>query len=68
MSTVEHYLFLFVGSEVRTSVEKQRTRKYGVAFVRQFDMSLLTAERHQIEWKEAVAVRVHPVFKCLSVL
>ena len=31
-------------------------------------MPLLTAERHQIEWKEAVAARGHTIFKCLSVL
>jgi len=31
-------------------------------------MPLLTAKRHQIEWKEAVAARVRPVFKRLFVL
>jgi len=31
-------------------------------------MPLLTAKRHQIEWKEAVEARVRPVFKCLFVL
>ena len=36
--------------------------------MRQSDMPLLTAERHRIEWKEAVAARVHPVFKRLYVL
>ena len=36
--------------------------------MRQSDMPLLTAERHRMEWKEAVAARVHPVFKRLYVL
>ncbi|WP_418811662.1 hypothetical protein [Paraprevotella xylaniphila] len=68
LSATGRFPFLFARREGRTSVEKQKTRKYGVVLVRQSDMMFLTAERHQIEWKEAVAARVHPVFKCLFVL
>lgn len=68
LSTVGHFPFLFVRRKGGTSVEKQRTRKYGAVFERQFDMSLLTAKWHQIGWREAVAARVRSVFKRLSVL